>query len=89
MNKQPYIIDNPAENDFRLNRQALVDPDVLTLEKSCIFDTCWVYAGHDSEVTKPGDFVTRTVAGRPVIMARDSNSEMRLFLNTCRHRGAK
>ena len=89
MNKQPYIIDNPAENDFRLNRQALVDPDVLTLEKSRIFDACWVYAGHDSEVTKPGDFVTRTVAGRPVIMARDSNSEMRLFLNTCRHRGAK
>ena len=28
------------------------------------------------------------VAGRPVIFRRDSKGEIRLFLNTCRHRGA-
>ena len=89
MNTSPYIIDNPAQNDFRLNRQTLVDPDILTLEKARIFDRCWIYAGHESEVTKAGDFVTRNVAGRPVILARDSSGGLRLFLNTCRHRGAQ
>ena len=29
----PYIVDNPAQNDFRLNRETLVDGD-LKLEKS-------------------------------------------------------
>ena len=85
----PYIVDNPAQNDFRLNRETLVDPEILKLEKKRVFNTCWIYAGHDSEVSSPGDFVTRTVAGRPVIMTRDSKSGMRLFLNTCRHRGAQ
>ena len=85
----PYILDDPAQNDFRLNRAALVDPEILKLEKKRVFNTCWIYAGHDSEVSSPGDFVTRTVAGRPVIMTRDSKSGMRLFLNTCRHRGAQ
>mgnify|MGYP001192599247 FL=1 len=85
----PYIVDDPAQNDFRLNRETLVDPEILKLEKKRVFNTCWIYAGHDSEVSSPGDFVTRTVAGRPVIMTRDSKSVMRLFLNTCRHRGAQ
>lgn len=85
----PYIVDDPAQNDFRLNRETLVDPEILKLEKKRVFNTCWIYAGHDSEVSSPGDFVTRTVAGRPVIMTRDSKSGMRLFLNTCRHRGAQ
>ncbi len=85
----PYIVDNPAQNDFRLNRETLVDPEILKLEKKRVFNTCWIYAGHDSEVSSPGDFVTRTVAGRPVIMTRDSKSGMRLFLNTRRHRGAQ
>jgi len=89
MNTSPYIIDNPAQNDFRLNRQTLVDPDILTLERARIFDRCWIYAGHESEVNKAGDFVTRNVAGRPVILARDSSGGLRLFLNTCRHRGAQ
>jgi len=89
MNTSPYIIDNPAQNDFRLNRQTLVDTDILTLEKERIFDRCWIYAGHESEVIEPGDFVTRSVAGRPVILTRDSSGGLRLFLNTCRHRGAQ
>ena len=89
MKNSPYIIDNPAGHDFRLNRRTLVDPDILPMERDRIFDACWIYAGHESEVAKPGDFVTRDVAGRPVILCRDGAGEVRLFLNTCRHRGAK
>ena len=89
MNGEPYIIDDPEHHDFRLNRRTLVDPDILPLERARIFDHCWIYVGHESEVAKPGDFVTRDVAGRPVIMCRDADGGIRLYLNTCRHRGAK
>lgn len=43
----------------------------MKLEWKRIFDTCWIYVGHASEITKPGDYKTRHVAGRPIIFCRD------------------
>jgi phenylpropionate dioxygenase-like ring-hydroxylating dioxygenase large terminal subunit len=66
----------------------MVDPLVLEQEMRRIFDMCWIYAGHESEVKAAGDFVTRTLCGRPIILCRDSAAKIRVFLNVCRHRGA-
>ena len=66
----------------------MLDPAVLELEQRRIFDKCWIYVGHESEVRAPGDFRTRSICGRPVIFCRDGKSAVRVFLNVCRHRGA-
>ena len=47
-----------------------------------------LYIGHDSEVENPGDYRRRTVAGRPVFLVRNRDGEVRVFLNSCTHRGA-
>ena len=83
-----FIINNPAGQDFQVNRRALADPKVLEAEMRHIFDTCWIYVGHASEVREPGDFQTRSVCGRPLILCRDSQNRLRVFLNACRHRAA-
>jgi p-cumate 2,3-dioxygenase alpha subunit len=83
-----YVLNEPASLDFRVHRGAMVEPAVLEQEMRRIFDVCWIYVGHESEVREPGDFVTRTICGRPVILCRDSRSGIRVFLNVCRHRGA-
>jgi phenylpropionate dioxygenase-like ring-hydroxylating dioxygenase large terminal subunit len=83
-----FIINNPAGQDFQVNRRALADPKVLEAEKRLIFDTCWIYVGHASELRAPGDFQTRNVCGRPLIFCRDSQARLQVFLNACRHRGA-
>ena len=83
----PFIVDDPEGERFRLNRRVLVDPDILATERRRIFDRCWIYLGHDSEIPEPGDFRTRHVAGRPVLFVRDREGRARAFLNTCRHRG--
>jgi p-cumate 2,3-dioxygenase subunit alpha len=88
MTDGPYIIDEPARERFQLNRAVLVAPDILARERRAIFDKCWIYAGHESELRETGDFQTRMVAGRPVILARDTGGNFRCYLNTCRHRGA-
>src|SRR5687768_8125276 len=89
LSAQPaYILDDPEHATFRVNRAALVDADVLARERLMIFDRGWLYAGHDSELQRPGDFHTRDVGGRPVILARDGKGQVRALLNTCRHRGA-
>jgi phenylpropionate dioxygenase-like ring-hydroxylating dioxygenase large terminal subunit len=83
-----YIVDDPVKNRFMLDREALVSPSVLAGEMAKIFAKCWIYVGHASELKKPNDFVTRKVAGRPVIFLRDMRGEIRCHFNTCRHRGA-
>ena len=84
---RPFIIDEPESERFRLNRRVLVDPGILEIERRRIFDACWIYLGHDSEIPGNGDFRTRLVAGRPVLFVRDKAGRVRAFLNTCRHRG--
>jgi len=49
---------------------------------------CWLYIGHESEVPHAGDFRSRTVAGRPLILVRGDDSVVRVLLNTCTHRAA-
>src|SRR5690348_17231441 len=88
MSAAPMVRHDPGAMRFEINRAALVDPEALELERSRIFDRCWIYVGHESEVRQPGDFRTRVVCGRPMILCRDSAGAVRVFLNTCRHRGA-
>lgn len=81
------IIDDREAGLFRVNRRSFTDPAILTRERERIFDRCWIYAGHESEVPNPGDFRSRRVAGRPIIVARGDDGQVRV-LNTCPHRGA-
>ena len=83
------VIDNHKDGLFRVNRQAFTDPHVLALERERVFDQCWIYAGHESEIPNAGDFCARRVAGRPVILVRGNDGQVRALLNTCTHRGAQ
>jgi p-cumate 2,3-dioxygenase alpha subunit len=83
------VIDNRKDGLFRVNRRAFTDPHILQWEKERIFDQCWIYAGHESEIPNPGDFRVRRVAGRPVILVRGTDGQVRVLLNTCTHRGAQ
>ena len=83
-----FIIDDMEQGIFRVHRSSMTSPQVLDLERQLIFDKCWLYLGHESEVEKPGDFHRRNVGGRPLFFIRGSDGQIRVFYNTCRHRGA-
>ena len=65
---------------FKVSRQTFVDPDILEAERARIFDKCWLYLGHSSELPKLGDFVTRQVGGRSILFARDAKGTLRAML---------
>ena len=44
---------------------------------------------HVSELSEPGDFLRRDLAGLPVLLTRDSGDTAHAFLNVCRHRGTR
>ena len=83
-----YVIDDREMPRFRVNRMAMKDPEVFRLEQQRIFDRCWLYIGHETELRKKNDYRTRKVAGRPLIFARDATGSIRVCINSCPHRGA-
>ncbi len=83
-----YIVDDRAAGLFRVNRRAFTDPQCLEEERARLFGRCWIYVGHESEVPHGGDYIARTVAGRPMILVRGDDKVIRVLLNTCTHRGA-
>jgi phenylpropionate dioxygenase-like ring-hydroxylating dioxygenase large terminal subunit len=73
--------------DDRIHASLYTDPGIFADEMERIFRRGWVFVGHDSEVPRAGDFVTRVVGGEPVIMVRDQDGAVAVLVNRCRHRG--
>jgi len=65
------------------------DPDIHELELERIFARAWVFVGHESEIPRPGDFALRYVGNDSFIFVRDERGQVRLLLNSCRHRGTQ
>jgi p-cumate 2,3-dioxygenase subunit alpha len=88
MDLSNLIVEDAVAGTFRIHRSTMTSTEIMGLEKSRIFDRCWLYVGHDSEVPNKGDYRRRMVADRPLFMVRGQDGKIRIFLNTCRHRGA-
>jgi benzoate/toluate 1,2-dioxygenase alpha subunit len=82
-----FLVDDREQGRFLVNRHSMTDREVLIREYEQVFDRCWLYVGHESELAGPHDTRTRTVARRPIIFCRDGEGRVRVFLNSCPHRG--
>src|SRR5260221_511745 len=72
-----------------VSREIFVSDDVCRLELERIFGRTWIFLAHETEVPKPGDFVSRNMGQTPVVVVRDNEGKINVLLNSCRHRGAK
>ena len=88
MKIKDLIIDDRRRGIFKVHRSTMTSADLYQREQELIFSRCWIYLGHESEVENPGDFRRRTVAGRPLFFVRGRDRKVRVFLNSCPHRGA-
>jgi phenylpropionate dioxygenase-like ring-hydroxylating dioxygenase large terminal subunit len=65
------------------------DPRVYELELERLFGRTWLFVAHESEVPEPGSFVVREMGEESVIVGRGEDGRVRVFLNSCRHRGMR
>ena len=72
-----------------VSRRIFFDPEIYRRELEAVFAKSWLFLGHESQVPNPGDFITNYMGEDPVIVCRDAESKVRVFLNSCRHRGMK
>ena len=85
--------DSATEWDYliqedRIHRSVYTSAALFQREMYHIFANTWVFVGHESEIPAAGDFVTRHVGGRPVIITRDVHNDVHILFNRCAHRGA-
>ena len=63
--------------------------DYYVDEQEQIFAKGWVGVGATSEVSAVGQVIVRQVSGRSVIVTRNTDGNIKAFLNVCRHRGSR
>lgn len=71
-----------------VSMKAYADQEVFRVEQERVFGRAWLYVGHETEIPRNGDYVTRQMAQDPVILVRDNHGAVRVFLNMCPHRGS-
>jgi len=59
------------------------------LEQRELFPNTWCAIGCGAEIPNPGDVMEIDLAGRPLLVVRDSRGDIKCFYNVCRHRGNK
>jgi len=65
-----------------------VDARIAELEAQTVFSKTWQMVGRLEQVEKPGQFVTASVAGEPIVVVRGNDDVLRGFYNVCRHHAA-
>ena len=83
----PAIDYKTLVGDDRIHASLYTDPRIFAEEMDRIFHAGWVFVGHDSEIPRPGDYVTRHLGREPVIMVRGKDGGVAVLVNRCMHRG--
>src|SRR5690242_19437380 len=83
-----YEAASPLTESSTLPAPWYVDARVAELERQTVFSRTWQVMGRADQVAKPGQFVTATVAGEPLVAVRGSDGMLRAFYNVCRHHAA-
>ena len=65
-----------------------VDPRIAELERLSVFSKTWQLVARTDQVKTPGEFVSATVAGEPIVVVRGNDGALRAFYNVCRHHAA-
>ena len=65
-----------------------VDSRIAELEARALFSKTWQMVGRAEQVEAPGQFVTASVAGEPIVVVRGNDGVLRGFYNVCRHHAA-
>lgn len=76
----------PFERAFAMPKSVYTSPEFAAAEVEHIFARDWLCAGRADALKEPGDYLTMTIAGEPVIILRDREGALRGMSNVCRHR---
>src|SRR5258707_1085792 len=66
-----------------------VDPTRFRRERERLFRRMPLCLGPVDQLREPGSVMAREICGVPVLITRTREGDVKVFLNVCRHRGAR
>lgn len=79
----------PLDSAWTLPPAAYTDPAVFELERERIFARSWMAVAREDRIPEPGDYLTLTLAGQPLVVVRGRDGRVRVLSSVCLHRAAK
>ncbi|GMG84070.1 aromatic ring-hydroxylating dioxygenase subunit alpha [Paralimibaculum aggregatum] len=77
----------PVEQARGLPNACYTDPAHFAREADAVFFASWAGLAFAADAPEPGDVKPVRFLGQPLLLARDREGVLRVFLNVCRHRG--
>ena len=78
-----------APSQMQIPVTAYTDEAQFQAERQAVFFESPIAVALSLEIPRPGDFLTQTIMGKPLLFTRDKEGVLHCFINVCRHRGAK
>jgi phenylpropionate dioxygenase-like ring-hydroxylating dioxygenase large terminal subunit len=66
----------------QISREIFVNEDIYQQELEQIFTRAWLFVGHESQIPKPGDFFVSCMGEESVLLCRDREERIHVFLNS-------
>ncbi|MDH3700318.1 MAG: aromatic ring-hydroxylating dioxygenase subunit alpha [Alphaproteobacteria bacterium] len=80
----------PEAGVHRIPYWIYTDAEIYAREQARIFKgPSWNYVGLTAEVPEPGSFRRSFIGDIPVVLTRDSDGGLNVFINKCAHRGVQ
>jgi len=77
----------PVNQSTGLPNSHYINKEIFNIEKEQLLFKKWCGVGFGKDIPKIGDVVPITFLGLPLLLVRDQFKKVRVFQNTCRHRG--
>jgi phenylpropionate dioxygenase-like ring-hydroxylating dioxygenase large terminal subunit len=72
-----------------VSREIFVSEEIYQREQEQVFARAWLLVGHESLIPNKGDFFSSRMGEESVLLTRDREGDIHVFLNSCPHRGMK
>jgi choline monooxygenase len=80
-----YNVAAALQDAYTIPAPWYTDARIAQLELQNVFSRTWQAVGRTAQVEMPGQYVTASVAGEPIVAVRGSDGKLRAFYNVCRH----
>ncbi len=77
------------DQDGVLDARIYSDQALYEIELKRVFARSWLMLGHETHIPNKGDYLTTYMGEDPVIVVRQEDNSIKVFLNQCRHRGMR
>ena len=77
----------PVAKATGLPNEHYIDQEVFEAERRSVFDTNWAAIAYGKDVPEKADAKPMSFLGMPLLIVRGQDDVVRVFQNTCRHRG--